>query len=64
MSLMSDDEIDGWWRSRELEARDPHTDPTARILVPCDACGYPYPKSHRVCPNCRHNPCRSCGDNG
>ena len=60
MSLMSDDDIDRWWRERELETLgvtggEPQ-------LLPCIKCGGLFNRHAKKCPHCHYHHCKGCND--
>lgn len=68
---MEDDEIESWWRARELEDEQQRGNVAARamaafpppsprqLLVECDACGRTFHRGRANCPSCGN--CSSCG---
>lgn len=59
MSLMADDEIDAWWRQRELEASK-RARRAARVES-CHNCGATVDAIDKRCWNCNTNLCKGCG---
>ena len=59
MSLMGDDEIDAWWRTRELEASK-RLRRAARVEA-CPQCNATVGATDKRCWNCNTNLCKGCG---